>query len=102
VRKVKQAPRREWEGKGTKADKGRQIVGPCGCVFRCDPWFWGSRVKTIEKGDWSRGSMKKREPTGYFWFRIKDCEKHKKMQLDALRASCNRVEGERKSNVRKV
>jgi len=73
-----------WQGKGRKEDKNKVLVAPCGCKFRCEPWYWGARSKTKEKGELT---FKKKEPTGYFWFRIEDCEKLKAFVKKAIEDS---------------
>jgi len=72
VRRNKSKPRKPWQGRGSKAEEGKELTAPCGCTFRCEPFYWGSNVKKIV-----HGRVVKPKPSGYFWFRIKDCPKVK-------------------------
>jgi len=73
-----------WQGRGTEYDKGKELTAPCGCQFRCEPWFWGSRSRTKKKG---QIGFEKKKPTGYYWFRVKDCEEHKEMARKGIEES---------------
>lgn len=75
--------------KCSKKEVGNEITADCGCVFRCEPFYWG-RIWESDKF----GVMRKKEPTAYYYFRIEDCDELKRIVRVAIEEACGRAKCE--------